>query len=229
MQGTDAKLVRKLRPGRNGSGYSGTVPHDSEPAPKATRRRGETLERALYQAALDELTAVGYGDLTMEGIAARAHTGKAALYRRWSNKHDLVRAALRQVAPTFPEPQATKDVRENLLAMFSAHCDILAGKTAFPGMQTIIQLIHEPELRTIFAEAIIVPRLRMIESLLHTAERHGDIPAGTLTPLTVWVGPALINQHFLVHGEPPGPHELALVVDTVLPHGRQRSSTLTPA
>lgn len=212
----------------NGSDYSSTVPHASEPPPKATRRRGETLERALYQATLDELTAVGYGDLTMEGIAARAHTGKAALYRRWSNKHDLVHAALRYAAPTFPEPRTTKSVRENLLAMFSAHCDILAGKTAFPGMQTMLQLVHEPELRTLFAEAIIGPRLRMIESLLRTAESHGDITAGTLTPLSAWTGPALIKQHFLIHGEPPGPRELALMVDTVLPHGQRRSSTPNP-
>ena len=48
-----------------------------------TRRRGKQLEDALYDATLAELAAVGYGGLTMEGIAAQARTGKAALYRRW--------------------------------------------------------------------------------------------------------------------------------------------------
>ena len=43
-----------------------------------TRRRGKELEDALYDATLAELAAVGYGGLTMEGIAARARTGKAA-------------------------------------------------------------------------------------------------------------------------------------------------------
>ncbi|EUA50349.1 transcriptional regulator, TetR family protein [Mycobacterium xenopi 3993] len=37
-----------------------------------SRRRGEVLENALYDATLAELSAVGYGGLTMEGIAARA-------------------------------------------------------------------------------------------------------------------------------------------------------------
>ena len=216
------ELAQKLCPDVRVSGYPCTVPDVSEPPPKSTRRRGETLERALYQATLEELTAVGYGELTMEGIAARAHTGKAALYRRWSNKHDLVRAALLSVAPQFPGPRASKSVRENLLAMFSAHCDILAGKTAFPGMQTMLQLMHQPELRTIFAEAIVLPRLRMIDSLLQTAQRDGDINEAALTPLTIWIGPALINQHFLVHGEPPGPRELALIVETVLPQAKSQ-------
>ena len=60
-----------------------------------SRRRGEVLERALYEATLAELAEVGYGGLTMEGIAARARTGKAALYRRWCSKHDLVHAVWR--------------------------------------------------------------------------------------------------------------------------------------
>ena len=54
----------------------------SMPKTIRTRRRGKELEEALYDATLAELAAVGYGGLTMEGIAARGRTGKAALYRR---------------------------------------------------------------------------------------------------------------------------------------------------
>jgi AcrR family transcriptional regulator len=52
-------------------------------APPATRRRGQILEHAIFDAVLDQLQTVGYTGLTMEGVAACAHTGKAALYRRW--------------------------------------------------------------------------------------------------------------------------------------------------
>lgn len=157
----------------------------------------------------------------MEGIAIRAHTGKAALYRRWSNKHDLVRATLLNVLPPLPEPRIGKSVRDNLLAVFTTHCDILAGKTAFPGMATMSQLMHEPELRAIFADAIVSPRLRIIDSILRAAERHGDLDPAAVTPLTPWVGPALINQHFLLSGAPPNQRELALIVDTVLASRRR--------
>src|SRR5690349_13494346 len=64
-----------------------------------SRRRGATLERALLRAAWEELAAVGYANLTIEGVAARARTSKAVLYRRWPNRAALITAAMRQEAP----------------------------------------------------------------------------------------------------------------------------------
>ena len=185
-----------------------------------SRRRGEVLERALYEATLAELADVGYGGLTMEGIAARAQTGKAALYRRWTTKCELVHAALVFALPPVPEPRSGRSARENLLAMFTAHRDMLAGKTAFPPLDVIHQLLHEPEMRAIFADAVVGPRLKIAESILRVAVENGDIDPATITPLTARIGPALINQHFLLTGAPPNRRELALIVDTVIPPKR---------
>ncbi|EUA73239.1 transcriptional regulator, TetR family protein [Mycobacterium xenopi 4042] len=69
------------------------------------------------------------------------------MYRRWPSKRALVQAALLYALPPLPEPRADRPARENLLAVFTAHCDVLAGKTAFPGLDIIGQLVHEPELR----------------------------------------------------------------------------------
>jgi AcrR family transcriptional regulator len=181
-----------------------------------TRRRGKELEDALYDAALAELAAVGYGGLTMEGIAARARTGKAALYRRWSSKHDLVLAALLYALPPLPEPRPDRSARENLLAIFAAHCDVVAGKTAFPGLRSMNQLLHEPELRAIFADAVVEPRWRIIESVLQAGAINGEIDSATLTPYSAWVGTALINQQVLLTDAPPNKRQLAQIVDTVL-------------
>jgi AcrR family transcriptional regulator len=191
----------------------------TQTAPKfsRSRRRGEVLERALYEATLAELAEVGYGKLTMEGIASRAHTGKAALYRRWASKHDLVHAALVFALPPVPEPRSGRSARDSLLTLFTAHRDVLAGKTAFPGLDTIHQLLHEPEMRIIFAEAVVGPRLKITESILQAAVEAGDIDPATITPLTARIGPALINHHFLLTGSPPNRRELSLVVDTVIP------------
>lgn len=189
----------------------------SAPTGSRSRRRGEVLERALYEATLAELTEAGYGGLTMEGIAARAHTGKAALYRRWATKCELVHSALVFALPPVPEPRSGRSAKENLLAMFTAHRDMLAGKTAFPGLDIIHQLLHEPEMRAIFADAVVSPRLKIVELILQAAIDSGDIDPATVTPLTARVGPALINQHFLLTGEPPNRRELTLIVDTVIP------------
>lgn len=194
----------------------------SAPTGSRSRRRGEVLERALYEATLAELAEAGYGGLTMEGIAARAHTGKAALYRRWATKCELVHAALVFALPPVPEPRSGRSAKENLLAMFTAHRDMLAGKTAFPGLDIIHQLLHEPEMRAIFADAVVSPRLKIVELILQAAIDCGDIDPATVTPLTARVGPALINQHFLLTGEPPNRRELTLIVDTVIPERAPR-------
>ena len=47
----------------------------------AQRRRGPELEAALLDAVWWELAETGYARLTMEGVAARANTGKQVLYR----------------------------------------------------------------------------------------------------------------------------------------------------
>ncbi|GBE64382.1 TetR family transcriptional regulator [Mycobacterium sp. MFM001] len=182
-----------------------------------SRRRGKELEHALYDATLAELAAVGYAGLTMEGIAARARTGKAALYRRWPSKYALVQDALRYALPPLPELRDDRSARENLLVVFTAHCDVLAGKTAFPSLAIMGQLIHEPELRAIFADAVVTPRLRIIESILRAGEQNGEIDSAALTPLTARVGPALINQHLMLTGAPPNKRQLLRIVETVIP------------
>ena len=119
--------------------------------------------------------------------------------------------------PPVPEPRAGRSARDNLLAMFTAHRDMLAGKTAFPGLEIIHQLLHQPEMRAIFADAVVAPRLKIVDSILQAAVSDGDIDPATITPLTGRVGPALINQHFLLKGEPPSRRDLVIIVDTVIP------------
>lgn len=66
------------------------------------RRRGQVLEHALLDAAWDELTERGYDDFTIDGVAARAATSRAVVYRRWPRKQELVLAALRREALDHP-------------------------------------------------------------------------------------------------------------------------------
>lgn len=182
-----------------------------------TRRRGEELEHALYAATLEQLTTVGYGRLTMDGVAAQAHTGKAALYRRWPNKHALVIAALRHVLPPLPLLRPDASARDNLMSVFTTLRDVFAGRTTFPGVGVIIEVLHEPELRDMFAEQIVAPRLQLIETILRHAEHTGELKPGTRTPLTARIGPALVFEAFLMNGKPPTRRDLTVIVDTVLP------------
>lgn len=188
--------------------------------PIRSRRRGAVLEHALCMAAVAELTEVGYAGLTMEGVAARARTGKAAVYRRWPNKHALTLDALRHVLPPMPQLDPDISTRENLLRVFTALCGVLAGETPFPGHAVAIGMLAEPALRAAFVDAIVAPRLAVIASILARGEHTGEIAPRTLAPLADHVGPALIMQTFLLTGAPPAAADIDCIVDTVLSTNR---------
>ena len=82
------------------------------------RRRGEALEVALLEATWTELKEVGYTQISFDNVAKRAGTSKAVLYRRWPNRLELVRAALRfhrPLPPTFVPK--TGSLRGDVLAL----------------------------------------------------------------------------------------------------------------
>ncbi|PRY41418.1 TetR/AcrR family transcriptional regulator [Umezawaea tangerina] len=82
------------------------------------RRRGVELEHALLAAAWEELNEVGFAKLTMESVADRARTGVAVLYRRWTNKNDVVLAAIRHYGDTHPVTiPDTGSLRDDMLAL----------------------------------------------------------------------------------------------------------------
>src|SRR5215472_16899601 len=110
-----------MMPGNDLSAAQAANASAARPEPPRTRRRGAVLEDAILDAAWDELTAVGYGRVTMAGIAARAGTNKAALYRRWPNRTELLAAAIdRRVVPLGEQPASTGSLRGDAIAVLRA-------------------------------------------------------------------------------------------------------------
>lgn len=84
----------------------------------AQRRRGPALEHALLDAAYAELADNGYAKFTMDAVAARAATSTPVLYRRWSDKNELLRAAIGHAARRVNiETPDTGSLRGDVLAL----------------------------------------------------------------------------------------------------------------
>jgi AcrR family transcriptional regulator len=181
-----------------------------------TRRRGEALERAIYDAVLDELAATGYDNLTMEGVAARAQTGKAALYRRWPGKRDLVLEALRTTLPDVPELRLYPTLRGGLFAALTAMTDVLSGRTHWPGVPVLLSLFKVPELREAFRDQVVQPRQAVISEVFAAAVERGEIDASSVTPELIMTGPALVLATFLLEGQPPSKRELGRIADHIV-------------
>ena len=64
------------------------------------RRRGAELDSAIRTAVLQLLGDHGPDGVTMEAVAAAAHTSKPVLYRRWPDRRALLRDTLMGVATT---------------------------------------------------------------------------------------------------------------------------------
>lgn len=80
------------------------------------RARGDVVVRAVLGETLAELGRTGYAALRVEDIAARVGVNKTTIYRRWSTKEELVRAAIGSVVTDEAvRPVDTGSLRGDLL------------------------------------------------------------------------------------------------------------------
>ncbi|MER7673294.1 TetR-like C-terminal domain-containing protein [Kitasatospora sp. NPDC096128] len=190
--------------------------HAAAAAP--VRRRGEALESAIYRAALGQLTTDGYAGLTMEGVAAAAQTGKAALYRRWSSKEELVMDALRAALPPARPAPDTGSLRGDLLevvtglrtAMFS---DLGAA------VRAIMSEIDHQRARVfleLVQERVVEPTTALIAEVLDRGTARGEVRPGAVTPMVTDVVPALMLYRIKMCGGGAVELDPVAIVDEVL-------------
>lgn len=94
------------------------------------RPRSLEVHGAILDAAIALIREVGYDAVTMDGIAARAGVGKAALYRRWASKEALVVEALGRLVATMPVPDTgtlAGDVRLIMQVHLGMYADPASG------------------------------------------------------------------------------------------------------
>ena len=189
------------------------------------RRRGETLERAIFDAVLDELQRVGLTGLTMEGVAACAHTGKAALYRRWPCKEDLVVDAIAHALPPLAGLPDHGNLRDDLLDLLR-QMTAMVNSAAAGALQCLLSEIdRDPRFTRLVHERILAPRKRMFLAALQRAAERGQVRPEAVNQLVADVGPALVVQRFLAEGVPiPDGYLVSVVDDIVMPVLRPASS-----
>jgi AcrR family transcriptional regulator len=182
------------------------------------RRRGAELDRAILNAAFAELAERGYPAFTLERVAERAHTGKSSVYKRWPTRPELAIAAVLRELPDRLTPPDTGDLREDLLVVLRHIADRFAGPVGkvMPGL--LAESIRDPELRDAFRTQIFAGHPLPTREVLRRAVERGRAKPSALTPIVAMVGPALLREHFLLHGAPVPESVLVDIVDnTVLP------------
>jgi AcrR family transcriptional regulator len=106
---------------------------------------------AILVAALAELAEVGYGRMSMDGVARRAKAGKAALYRRWPAKQDMVLDAVERVSLPVVQTPSVGDIRTDVASAIRS-ADMWISD---PVMSRVLpDLLAEAKRNTVLADAL---------------------------------------------------------------------------
>jgi AcrR family transcriptional regulator len=174
-----------------------------------SRRRGAELEETILAAVWEELTEVGYARLSMEGVAARARTGKQVLYRRWRNRAELVMAAVRHrtgsIVDRIPD---TGELRTDVLDVLGQ----MAQRRLDMGADTIHGVLSE--LPDLDPEMFGIGR-GVMSTVLENAAARGEIATSDLPPMVVTLPIDLLRYQLLLSRDPIKESTLTEITDDV--------------
>ena len=181
----------------------------TDPDRGVRRRRGAELEDAIFAAVWAELAHTGYGRLTMEGVAARARTGKQVLYRRWPSRPALVLAAMRHRSGSILDHAPdTGSLREDAVILLRH----MVARQRELGIEVMRGLLFEA---ADLDPAAIAQTQRLWESLTERAAKRGEIGAGPVPPYVAVAGADLLRYRMLVSAEEVTDNEIDRLVDDV--------------
>jgi AcrR family transcriptional regulator len=178
------------------------------------------LERAILDAALEQLSTVGWNALTMEGVAAGAQTGKAAVYRRWPSKEDLVADALRAGLPQFEDVPDLGGVREDLLELCRQAREAMYSRPGF----ALRSVIHECDqvqaerFHAVIFNGVVEPSIKLLREIVTRGIRRGEVRPDAANDYVFDAIPAMMMYRSKMRGSEWSDEDLEEMIDRfVLP------------
>ncbi len=159
----------------------------SDPKGPASRGRpaDPDIERRVIAAALAVYGEVGWAGFSLDRVARRAPVGKAALYRRWPTKEDLLLAALEHLAEPPPEDADPNDLRGCLVAIAEQVIDMFVGAKALVLPRVLIEASQYPPHFDEMVQNIVRARFGGARMIIQAAIDRSELPAGTPPDLII--------------------------------------------
>ncbi|GAA1176541.1 TetR/AcrR family transcriptional regulator [Streptomyces hebeiensis] len=180
------------------------------------RRRGAALERALLDAAWAELVERGYANFTMDAVVARAGTSPPVLYRRWSNRQELLRAAIAHAAQRdlIKVPDAGS-LRGDMLALLR---HVNATRTDLAAVMSVHLGEYYQETGTSPADLrdlLLAGQPDPLDAIYRRAVARGEIDPERLTEKMKRLPIDLLRAEFLMVLQPLPDTAIVEIVDTI--------------
>jgi AcrR family transcriptional regulator len=153
-----------------------TRPRRRAPAGAAVLR--EDVTEAIRAAVFEELAAVGYARMSIEGIARRAGVGKTAVYRRWRSKLHLVLDVVSALAVLgLPVPD-TGSLEGDLRLLYEVTSRALRHPVAsqiIPDLQA--EAARNPEIAEAMQKTLREGQDGVASKIIEAAQRRGELAA----------------------------------------------------
>ncbi|MFF4114660.1 TetR/AcrR family transcriptional regulator [Streptomyces sp. NPDC001714] len=156
---------------------SQTRPRRRAPAGAAVLR--EDVTEAIRAAVFEELAAVGYARMSIEGIARRAGVGKTAVYRRWRSKLHLVLDVVSALAVMgLPVPD-TGSLEGDLRLLYEVTSRALRHPVAsqiIPDLQA--EAARNPDIAEAMQKTLREGQEGVASKIIEAAQRRGELAEG---------------------------------------------------
>ncbi|WP_407343127.1 TetR/AcrR family transcriptional regulator [Pengzhenrongella phosphoraccumulans] len=174
------------------------------------------MDSAILRATVELLSEVGYVHVTVAEVARRAGVSKPAIYRRWSQKSQLVvEAMVTQMRPG--KDNDSGSAADDLLALTEQLIDTLTHTPlgrVLPGL--VAEMAADPVLAASYRDLVIKPNQAQWRAAIERGIARGELSGQTDVSfvLNTLVGPLYFS--LLITGEPIEPGYARTAVDLVL-------------
>jgi AcrR family transcriptional regulator len=202
-------------------------PSRGQGSARSPSRLDRSKDRAITAAVVDVLARSGFGSFTMDEVALTAGVGKAAIYRRWAGKTDLLVSYIEGSIADTLDVSDTGSLRNDLVALLTsaaAHFNGPAGRAN----RALLSAVHDdPALAAAYHSGPVAQWTAAFAEVLERAAARGEIGPTVGSSLAAEAGAAILVQRWLLLGTPVDEELVTAVVDDVMlpllpAHGQKR-------
>lgn len=178
-------------------------------------RRSEATE-AILDATGELLLEVGYADLQIDGVAARAGVAKTTIYRRWPSKPRLVAATVDRLMLHQVDAPDAGSLRDDLRLLLDPGFELVLRGSGRVLESLVRSSGHDGDL-THVVRKVIYERRKAFHRVLNRAIARGDVPPDIDQELVIDVLVGTLWTRMFVTGSPVGGDVVDQILDLVLP------------
>lgn len=160
------------------------------------RPRDPDIEARVHDAVITVYWQTGWAAFSLDAVAKTAGVGRAALYRRWSSKLDLLTDVLNRripLADSIDTGSTRDDLRELALQLLAGY----RTRDGLVSLRVALDARVHPDLLASLVDSINATRFMAVREIVKRAIARGDLPPDTSVTLLLEQFTGAILSHVL--------------------------------